>query len=283
MSKIFKQHRKFSASILILAFLIAGLPADAQDLVPVSNISGGSSVFVFRKSSPSRRFTSSVRTSRSREQRTASAKRVRKQYEARAAETAKKDRSPVIAPDKALASVRTMKRQEASKVMAGSGEYYLQQDDLDNAIDSFREAVTLDAANTKAKLGLSVALARKGNALADGDKSPLAKSYFLEAIKYDPKNAAAYFGLGEIFADANDNAQALANYEKALAADPTLTEIYQPLGILYYQQGEIAKADNLLEKAIALDPNSADTQVFIASIRLSQNRNQEALDAAQKA
>ncbi|MBX3283102.1 MAG: tetratricopeptide repeat protein [Acidobacteria bacterium] len=270
----------FSAASIIWCTL---LPVGAQDLVPVSNISGGSSVFVFRKSSPPRRFTSSVRTSRSSEQRVASAKRVRKQYETHSSETAKKDRTPVIAPEKAATAIRTMKRQEASKMMAGSGEFYLQQNDLDNAVDSFREAVSLDATNSKAKLGLSDALARKGNSLVDGQKAPLAKSYFLESIKYDPKNAAAYFGLAELFADDNDNAQALANYEKALAADPKLTEIYQPLGILYYQQGEIAKADALLGKALALDPNSAETQVFVASIRLSQNRNQEALDAAKRA
>ena len=268
-----------AASLLLCTLM----PVAGQDLVPVSNISGGSSVFVFRKASAPRRFTSSVKTSRSREQRVASAKRVRKQYETHSAETAKTTRSAVVSPDKATASIRTMKRQEASKVMAGSGEYYLQENDLDNAVDSFREAVTLDAANSKAKLGLSDALARKGNSLLDGPKATLAKSFFLESLKYDSKNAAAYLGLGELFADESDNAQALANYEKALAADPKLTEIYQPLGILYYQQGEIAKADSLLEKALALDPNSADTQMFIASIRLSQNRNQEALDAAKRA
>jgi len=276
-------HSIFTAFCAATLLLCTLLPANGQDLVPVSNISGGSSVFVFRKSSPPRRFTSSVKTARSREQRTASAKRVRKQYETHSAETAKTTRSAAVAPDKAPANIRTMKRQEASKVMAGSGEFYLQQNDLDNAVDSFRESVTLDAANTKAKLGLSDALARKGNSLLDGPKASLAKSFFLEAIKYDAKNAAAFLGLGELFADDGDNAQALANYEKALAADPTLTEIYQPLGILYYQQGEIAKADTLLGKALALDPNSAETQVFVASIRLSQNRNQEALDAAKKA
>ncbi|MBV6497531.1 MAG: Lipopolysaccharide assembly protein B [Pyrinomonadaceae bacterium] len=283
MASLLKLYKKSMTAAVILIFAIAAFPVTAQDLVPVSNISGGSSVFVFRKSSAPRRFTSNVKATRSREQRTASAKRVRKQYETHSAETAKTTRSAVVSPDKAATAVRTMKRQEASKVLAGSGEFYLQENDLDNAVDSFREAVTLDATNTKAKLGLSDALARKGNSLLDGGKSPLAKSFFLEAIKYDAKNAAAYFGLGELFADDGDNGQALANYEKALAADPRLTEIYQPLGILYYQQGEIAKADTLLGKALALDPNSAETQVFVAAIRLAQNRNQEALDAAKKA
>ncbi|MCC6451287.1 MAG: hypothetical protein IT171_00250, partial [Acidobacteria bacterium] len=146
-------HSIFTAFCAASLLLCTLLPANGQDLVPVSNITGGSSVFVFRKASAPRRFTSSVKTSRSREQRVASAKRVRKQYEKQSAEVAVKERTAAVAPDKAQASIRTMKRQEASKVMAGSGEYYLQQNDLDNAVDSFREAVTLDAANTKAKLG----------------------------------------------------------------------------------------------------------------------------------
>src|SRR5690606_28263291 len=109
LTSLLKRYKRSMTATVILAFVGAALPAHGQDLVPVSNISGGSGVFVFRKSSAPRRFTSSVKASRSREQRNASAKRVRKQYETHSAETAKTTRSAVVSPDKAATAVRTMK------------------------------------------------------------------------------------------------------------------------------------------------------------------------------
>jgi len=172
---------------------------------------------------------------------------------------------------------------KASLLFAGVGEYYVDRDDLDNSIEFFRESTELDAKNEKARKGLSVALAAKGNELVAKDQPQAARSYFLEALKFDTQNSAAYFGLGEIFSEQDKADEALANYEKALNANAKLTEIYVPLGILYFQKGEIAKADDLLTKALAASPNDAETQLFVGMIRMSQNRNQEAMAAFEKA
>ncbi|MEP7214240.1 MAG: tetratricopeptide repeat protein [Acidobacteriota bacterium] len=286
MEKMIGSVRRIAALAAIWAVLSCGVVSNAQDLVPVSDITGGSSVFVFRGSSrPSpKRFVSRVRAVVSKTQRIETANRVNIQY-ARLIKTApRRARSEVITPeDPRVPKIPTMPKEEAATIFAGVGEYYMDETDFDHAIDFFREATTLDNKNNKARSGLSEALALKGNDLLVKDSAAAARKFFEEALRYNPKNSPAYFGLAEVFADLDQTGEAVTNYEKALQADADLTEIFVPLGILYYQQGEIAKAENLLTKAVATSPNDAQAQYYLGMVRYSQNRNDEALEAFRKA
>lgn len=270
------------STILIAAFWLTPLAASAQDLVAVSSITGGSSVFVFRSAARSARRVAAARTVRTQTQRAQTASRVKKQYETIARTNPKQQRAAVVAPDKLPGNMRTMPAGQASKLFAGVGEYFIQQGDLESALDKFRDAMTLDPKNVAAKNGYSDALALKGTAQLE--KNPTtAKALFMEALQTNPKNSAAYFGLGEVYSELDQTAEAIANYEKSLENDPGLTEIYVPLGILYFQTGEIAKADNMLTKAVAASPERAETQYFFGLVRSAQGKNDEALTAFEKA
>ena len=272
------------ATCMIVTILAAGIPVRGQEIVPVSDITGGSSVFVFRNSSSStRKFSTTTRATRSKTQRLETAKKIKKQFDTLAKVEPRRVRSTVVDPNKLPPQVKTMPKDQASRLFAGVGEYYIDRNDIDNSIEFFRESATLDAKNVKARDGLSDALAAKGNDLLVNDKAATARAYFQEAIKVNPKNSAAYFGLGEVFSELEQTDEAIANYEAALAKDPALTEIYVPLGILYFQKGEIAKADALLTKALAGSSESSEAQIFLGVIRMSQNRNPEALAAFQRA
>ncbi len=270
------------AACLIMTVLLSVTSATGQDLVPVSDITGGSSVFVFRKTT-ARKFSTAAHATRTKAARLESARKVKKQTETIAKTHPQRTRSTVVAPDKVPVNIAKIPKEEASRIFAGVGEYYFNQNDIEKSISFFRESVKLDAKSQKAMLGLSDVLAWKGNDLLIGDDPQSAKPYFLEAVKNNPKNAAAYYGLGELNSDKNEANEAIANFEKALANNPALTEIYTPLGILYYQKGEIAKADGFLTKAVANSPDSAETQVFLGMIRFSQNRNDEAMAAYARA
>jgi len=268
---------------LIFAVLFSSIPATAQDLVPISDITGGSSVFVFRGGSRNapKRFASR-RATRTKTQRIETAKRVSKQYTTLAKVTPRRTRTTAVDPNDPRLKIKTMPREEATKLFAGVGEYHLDRDDYNNAIEYFREALDLDSKNTIAATGLSEALSLKGNVLLVQDQFPVARTFFEEALKYNTKNAPAYFGLAEVFTEMGNDPDAVTNYEQALVNDTDLTEIYTPLGILFYQQGEIAKADSYLTKALATSPNDAQTQYFLGLVRYSQNRNEEALTALTK-
>ena len=277
--------RSFISFSLITTVLFSFLPVMAQgpDLVPISDITGGSSVFVLRNTGRSSRKFSTAKTTRSKSQRLETAKKIKKQFDTINRATPLRVRAAVVDPNKMPTNIKTMASDKASVLFAGVGEYYIDKNDLENSLKFFRESVGLDDKNMKAKQGLSEALAAKGNELLVADKATTAKAYFLEAVKIDPKNSAAYFGLGEVYTELDQSKEAIKNFEDALANNPKLTEIFVPLGILYFQAGEIAKADDMLTRALTNSTEAAETQIFLGSIRMSQNRKQEALAAFQRA
>ena len=285
MSKKVSALRSFISFSLISTILVSGLPALAQgpDLVPVNDITGGSSVFVLRSTGRSTRKFSVAKATRTKAQRLETAKKIKKQFDTINTTTPLRVRATVVDPYKLPPNVKTMAPAKASVLFAGVGEYYVDKNDLENSLNFFRESVDLDATNIKAKEGLSEVLAAKGSELLIADKASTAKAFFLEAVKVNPKNSAAYFGLGEVYSDLDQSKEAIKNFEEALAANSKLTEIYVPLGILYFQTGEIAKADDMLTRALTNSSETAETQVFLGSIRMSQNRKPEALAAFQRA
>lgn len=278
------------AGFVVCSMLATAAPVMAQggDLVPVSDVTGGSSVFIFRggqRTAPKRYATKSKAT-RTKSQRMEAAKRVNKQYSTLAKTAPRRQRSTVVVPDDPrLPKIPTMPKDEAARLFAGVGEYYMDKDEYDKAIEFFRESVQLDDAFTSSKMGLSEALALKGNEVLVKDEKPdRAREFFEEALKFNPKNSPAYFGLAEVYTELGDELKAVTNYELALGNDKDLTELYVPLGILYYQQGEIAKSENLLSKALATGASGdSQTQYFVGLIRYAKGMDKEALEAFNQA
>ena len=273
---------------LMAAFLMSGVPGlKAQDIVSSSDITSGSSVFVFRTSSKAKQRKVAYKSvpKRTIAQKKETRVKVVKQTIVVAKANQKKRPTKRIDPPtlaKAMPKIRTMPPKEASLIFAGAGEYYLERDDLAKAIEFFSESVTLDSSNRFGRTGLSDAYTRQAGLHLENDETEKAKFFYEEAIKYDDRNATAYAGLGEVYTTLEDDKEALKNYEKALQADPDLTELYAPVGILYYQQGEIANAEKYLSKALAAEPNDAQTQYFLGLIRYKQNRLDEALTALRR-
>ncbi|HVF47967.1 MAG TPA: tetratricopeptide repeat protein [Pyrinomonadaceae bacterium] len=285
MTRRMGRFRVLVSGVLLGVLWLTPIAATGQDLVAVSSITGGSSVFVFRNSNrQAKRFISNAKPARTKTQRMESVKKIRRQFETIAKTAPRREKARVVDPTKIPPRAEaTLPAAQVSVLFAGVGEYYLQQGDFAQSFDFFRDAIRLDDKNLNAKTGYSEALAARGNDLLTKDKAKEAKDSFLEALKFDPKNSAAYFGLGEVYAELDETAEAIANYEKALDADKALTEIYVPLGILYFQTDNIAKADELLTKALRASPDSAETQYFLGMVRSSQGRDEEALAAFRKA
>jgi tetratricopeptide (TPR) repeat protein len=257
--------------------------AAAQALVPVSSITGGSSVFVFRNTAKAiRRIVAVVKPTRTKVQRVETAKKIKKQYETLAKVTPRRPKAVQVDPVKNPVS-RTLPPAQGALRFAGVGEFYLAKGDLELSLAAFRDALELDENNEFAKNGYSEALAAKGNELLEKEQFAPAKGMFLEALKFNSRNAEAYFGLAEAYTELNEIDQAIANYEKALESDKDLTEIFVPLGILYYQNNQMDKADDYLSRAIAKTPDSAEGHFFLGLVRVNQKRDEDALAEFEKA
>ncbi len=290
--------RAIFSGLILWTFLINSLPVRAQsgDIVSSDDISAGSSVFVFRQSrkAPQAKFASRAKVKQSATAKAATRKNVQSQV---ATVSPKRQKFTKVDPNAVATNngkntgkntgkngnttipVKTATKEETSNSFAGAAEGYLEKDQLDEAITWFKKAIDLNKANQNAKLGLSEALTRKGNAVFEKTGARASIPFYEEAITNDPNNAGAYAALGSAYDDLTDPESSFQNFDKALKLNSNLTELYAPLGVAYYQRADYEKADELLTKAVALRAEDDQTQLLLGLIRYKQGRYPESLDA----
>jgi predicted Zn-dependent protease len=76
-----------------------------------------------------------------------------------------------------------------------------------------------------------------------------------------PKDARAYFLLGEIFrqrAKEEDTRKAKAYYKRAISIDPSYPDPHKGIGLIYYKEGEKTLAKRSFESFLSLSPHAPD-------------------------
>ena len=274
---------KIALSLLVLSsMMLSGLTVEARaftDLVPESDLNGGASVFVFRKSRKEPQERGGLSSFRSAGG-SAAARRQRIRNQVAAARKKRADAAKARA--RAIAAARAHERRAKMKLshtLAAKGETQMEQGDIAAATLSFRESLKANPQNAEAKEGLSEALTATGIETAGENGNEEAIPLFEEAAKLDPKNAVAFAKLGEIHDTKGRNDEAIANFEKALAIDPEFTSLYLPLGIAYVEAGKIAEGENYLNKANAAGMDSSEGKFARATILSKQGKDAEAIAA----
>jgi len=134
--------------LIVASTVLLYTSVNSQDLVPVSDLTGGSSVFVFRNTSKAapKRIIVKTRVTPTKTQRIETVRRVSKQYVTLAKVTPRRSRSQTVREDDPrLPKIPTMPKEQASVLFAGVGEYYMEKDDFTHAQDFFRESIQLDS------------------------------------------------------------------------------------------------------------------------------------------
>lgn len=106
---------------------------------------------------------------------------------------------------------------------------------------------------------------------------------YQQAIRANPQDLPAYYGLAEALLRANDQAGALAALEQAVANNPENVEAIIRLGRLQQRTGDAAAALATFEKAVALAPQSALPYAAQAIALLSQDQDDAAKAALDQA
>jgi serine/threonine protein kinase/TolB-like protein/Flp pilus assembly protein TadD len=119
-----------------------------------------------------------------------------------------------------------------------------------------------------------------------------ARDYLDRAINKDPKYAAAYVGLADLYYAWPDNGpmpaseawpKARAAAEKALSLDGSLAEPHAVLGGVYAGSFEWDRAEQEFRRALELNPNEANAHHWYAYLLSSMGRSDEAIAEAKRA
>ena len=110
--------------------------------------------------------------------------------------------------------------------------------------------------------------AMKSIEVGDYDK---ARIELKNVLQIDPKDARAYFALGEVFEAKLKLRKAFGNYNKAVELDPKNPEYIAKIGRFYLVlANDIAKAEEQLRKIEAIDDNSRHGRLLKAGILLKK-------------
>ena len=272
----FRNLSKFVLAAGVLAAVVLHpLAGIGQDLVASDDLTGGSSVFVFRRSrkAPQERLGGGrLSASRSGYYKA----NLNNQFAQRKKTRTDAIRSRQEIAAKAQARERNAKLKLSNTLTARAGTM-VEKGDVAAAVTNYREALKVNPRNANAKLGLSQAITLQGVELASTSADE-AEVLLTEAVKLDPRNDVAYAKLGEIYDLRGQDAKAADNYEKALTIDSGFTSLYLPLALAYVETGQIAKAETYLAKTETLGGDAVvEAKLARSRILYKQNKNEEAL------
>ena len=159
----------------------------------------------------------------------------------------------------------------------------LQQKNFDEAIRSFRKAVTLAHHNLcqpRAKdeiEGKIAAMAHNTLAtalLAKGDLDA-AIFDFREGLRLDPQSGILHDGLGNALLAKGDKEGAAVEFGEAAQLDPNLAVLHNNLGRALAAKGDQQGAVNEYRRALNLNPNLADAQENFRNADCNTGQNTE--------
>jgi tetratricopeptide (TPR) repeat protein len=79
------------------------------------------------------------------------------------------------------------------------------------------------------------------------------------AIEKDPRNAANYAQLANVYFDAEQYPNAIDNYERSLKIDPNNPDVSTDLGVSYYYTNRTDEALAQFERSLKISPNHTKT------------------------
>lgn len=207
----------------------------------------------------------------------------------------------------------TTKPAQIAMLLGSEGLALQQLRKYDDAIATFREAVTLapddavrhvlliqgysaagrhkealDAAEkARAKFpDETTVVYQLGAALDKAGKRDESEKTFRDLIAQDPLDAGALNYLGYMIAERGPSphlAEAVSFIQRALKVDPDNPSFLDSLGWAYLQQGRLDLADAPLSTAAEKMPGNSVIQDHLGDLRQKQNRHQDAIAAWQKA
>jgi len=116
------------------------------------------------------------------------------------------------------------------------GDIYLQNGQESDAEKEYVAALRLDSNSADSRYAL-------GKVYLDSGRYSEAEAQFKVVTQLSPSSASGYYGLGQVFRKSGDFSNAIAQLNKAIKADKSFDSAVQELGYTYFDMGDLDKAE----------------------------------------
>lgn len=170
------------------------------------------------------------------------------------------------------------------KYIEGIGhlQRYDRIENINDAIDSFKQSIELDPEFALAHAGLGQAYWRKYDYTRETNWLELADEVARAALDINSNLTQVNITMGVINADFGRYEEAVENFNNVLASDPTNADAYRELARVYESLGEIEKAESTTRRSIQLKPDYWAGHNMLGTIYLENNQYENAIEKFKK-
>jgi tetratricopeptide (TPR) repeat protein len=122
----------------------------------------------------------------------------------------------------------------------------------------------------------AAALERLAICVASLKQFPQAENSLKLALQLSPQAAGTWVWLGTLALQQGNTAEAVAAFQKAIEVDPDMVEAYNSAGAVWLETGDSAHAEKALRSAIRIQPNYAPAHNNLGNLLSSAGRFEEA-------
>lgn len=156
------------------------------------------------------------------------------------------------------------------------GNELLSQGHLEEAVECYRQAISISPSHAEAYLNLGFVL-REQKLLDEAVRN------LMQAISINPEMEDAYYILGAILQEQGDLKGAIENLQKAHDLKPDFEIIYRDLCQALLQSGQTEEARNIIKQGIAHNPEVADLHYFLGNLCALEKKLDQAISYYRKA
>lgn len=149
------------------------------------------------------------------------------------------------------------------------GDAYLTQEQLNQAVEAYRQAIALDGWWPGPRLGLARALTAQG-------KPVEARREIQTAVEVVPGSVEAQLALARALAEQGQAEQALTVYRAMARAHPGNTHANLALARAWEERGRLDQAERSYTRALALAPGLPDAYVGLARLHIARSDDETA-------
>ncbi len=155
------------------------------------------------------------------------------------------------------------------------GSAFFSVNAMDSAEAHFSKALALNSRQYAASNNLAIIYMHKSNYTK-------AVEAYRKSLVVLPDNAQGWYDMGGCYIQMKQYDSAIAALRQAVRFDPQLTDGYMQLGLACFLVKNYAEAEKCITKALELQPGDVPALGNLATVYLSEGKNEQALDLFKK-